>query len=184
VIKSITNIALLRGINVGGNNILKMSDLKTCFENLGFTNVRTYIQSGNVIFDAMQKPQELTRIIEAELTKRYKYKARAVVISAKQLKTAVYRAPKNFGKAPDTYRYDVIFLKPPLTAAEALVEIPVKKGVDEVFEGTDVLYFSRLIKKATQSKLSRVVALPIYQEMTIRNWNTTTKVLSLIEAQK
>ena len=48
-------LALLRGINVGGNNIIKMADLKACFENMGFTEVVTYIQSGNVLLDRLKK---------------------------------------------------------------------------------------------------------------------------------
>lgn len=50
-------VALLRGINVGGNNIIKMADLKTCFEEMGFANVVTYIQSGNVLFDSNETDQ-------------------------------------------------------------------------------------------------------------------------------
>ena len=68
-----------------------------------------------------------------------------------------------------------------LCAASVLNALTLKEGVDEVHAGKGVLYFSRLIAKATQSKISRIVSLPIYQEMTIRNWNTTTQLLNLIE---
>jgi len=54
--------------------------------------------------------------------------------------------------------------------------------VDEVSAGKGVLYFQRLISKATQSQLSRLIALPIYKSITIRNWNTTTKLLQLMQA--
>ena len=57
-----------------------------------------------------------------------------------------------------------------------------KQGVDQAHAGTGVLYFSRLISKASQSQLSRLVSLPIYKSMTIRNWNTTTKLLQLLES--
>ena len=75
-------LALLRGINVGGNNIIKMADLKACFESLGLTDVVTYIQSGNVIFKSAEKDKaKLTKMIEAGLSKRFNYEARLVVIS-------------------------------------------------------------------------------------------------------
>jgi uncharacterized protein (DUF1697 family) len=74
----------------------------------------------------------------------------------------------------------VIFLKDPLTADGAMKSMTVNPGVDRVFAGDGVLYFSRLTSKAAQSHLSRVVGKPEYQNMTIRNWNTTAKLLALM----
>lgn len=176
-------VALLRGINVGGKNLIKMPVLKASFENRGFTNVATYIQSGNVLFESTEKNLErLTRDIEKMLSAEFSYESRVVVVSHKQLKSAVERAPKGFGTKPAEYRYDVLFLKAPLTANEAMKSITTRDGVDEVFAGKGVIYFSRLIARATQSYVSRIVGLPVYQSMTIRNWNTTTKLLALMDA--
>lgn len=61
--------------------------------------------------------------------------------------------------------------------------VKVREGVDAAYKGKDVLYFSRLIAKAAQSYLSRLVGLPVYQSMTIRNWNTVTKLLGLAEGR-
>jgi uncharacterized protein (DUF1697 family) len=174
-------VALLRGINVGGNNVIKMTDLVGCFEDLGFAEVRSYIQSGNVLFRATARDSDqLTERIEVGLAKRFGYAATVVVRSRKQMTNIVSRAPQGFGSSPKTHRYDVLFLMPPLTGAKALRVLPRKAGVDEVFAGANEIYFSRLIKKATQSQLSRVVAMPIYKSITIRNWNTTTKLLQLM----
>ena len=107
-----------------------------------------------------------------------------MVRSFEQMSTVVHRAPKGFGEQPGAYRYDVIFLKHPLTVDEALQSVTAKPGVDRVFAGEEVLYFSRLISKATQSQLSRVVGKPAYQNMTIRNWNTTRKLLQLMEEMR
>lgn len=175
-------LALLRGINVGGNNIIKMADLKACFENLGLTDVVTYIQSGNVIFKSAEKDKaKLTSKIEAGLSKRFNYEARLVVISHKQLKQTVDDAPRGFGKEPDKFRYDVIFLKEPMTPKEAMKSVSVKEGVDNAYTGKDVLYFSRLTARASSSHLTKIIGTPAYQYMTIRNWNTTTKLLTLME---
>ena len=57
---------------------------------------------------------------------------------------------------------------------------PTRPGVDEAFAGRGVLYFSRLISRAAQSRLSKIVSLPIYQSMTMRNWNTTTMLLRMM----
>ena len=176
-------VALLRGINVGGKNLIKMTDLKACFEGLGFKEVRTYIQSGNVLFSAAGLSQaNLTKRIEETLSKTFNFQSRVVVRSLKQMKEIVTQAPKGFGSAPATYRYDVIFLKAPLIAARAMESVTTKEGVDRAIAGKGVLYFSRLISRAAQSHLTRTITMPVYQSMTIRNWNTTTKLLSMMEA--
>jgi uncharacterized protein (DUF1697 family) len=111
-------VSLLRGINVGGKNLIKMTDLAACFEALGFTEVRTYIQSGNVIFRADEADQaKLTSLLEEALSKIFNYDSRVVVRSCEEMKTIVTQAPGGFGSDPSTYRYDVIFLKEPLTAS-------------------------------------------------------------------
>src|SRR6266498_5352480 len=176
-------VALLRGINVGGKNLIKMTDLKNCFEDLGLKDVRTYIQSGNVLFSIAGTNQaKLTKQIEDALSKTFNYALRVVVRSRKQMKDIVTQAPKGFGSDPASYRYDVIFLKEPLTAAKAMKSVTTREGVDQAFAGKGVLYFSRLISKAAQSHLTRIITMPVYQSMTIRNWNTTIKLLNMLEA--
>ena len=175
-------VALLRGINVGGKNIIKMTELKACFEAEGFGDVATYIQSGNVLFKSNASGRaELTARIEDMLATAFHYQATVVLRSQRQLTAIVTHAPSGFGERPARYRYDVIFLKEPLTAKTALKSLLTKPGVDKAHAGTGVLCFSRLISKASQSRLSRVVSLPVYQSMTIRNWNTTTKLLRMMD---
>jgi uncharacterized protein (DUF1697 family) len=178
-------VALLRGINVGGSNPIRMSDLKACLEAGGLRDVTTYIQSGNVLFSAGRSSQlALVRQIEKSLSAQFAYQSRVVVRSFDQMRAIVKGAPAGFGGRPAAYRDDVIFLKEPLTAAEALDTVTAKPGVDRVVAGDGVLYFSRLISKAAQSRLSRIVGTPAYQNMTIRNWNTTSKLLALMEAMR
>jgi uncharacterized protein (DUF1697 family) len=174
-------VALLRGINVGGNNLIKMVALKACFEARGFRDVVTYLQSGNVVFTADGQAASLTAQVEAALCAAFKYPASVVLRSRKQIQDVVARAPRGFGAQPLRYRYDVIFLKAPLSAAAAIKGFPIKRGVDEAHAGTGVLYVSRLISKAAQSRISKLVTMPIYPRVTIRNWNTTSAVLRLLD---
>jgi uncharacterized protein (DUF1697 family) len=178
-------VALLRGINVGGKNAIPMPALKACFEENGFDDVRTYIQSGNVVFDAPSASQaELTRRIEGMLRRTFAhYDASVVLRSRSQMRSIVDRAPKGFGTEPSLYRYDVVFLKAPLTAKTAIKDVTTKEGVDRIWTGTGILYMSRLDSRAAQSRLNRIASLPVYKRMTIRNWNTTTKLRSLLEAE-
>jgi uncharacterized protein (DUF1697 family) len=177
-------LALLRGINVGGKNIIKMADLKAIFEAMGFSNVTTYIQSGNVLFQSAEMDKgALTDRIEKGLSKQFNYPARVVTVTQKELDAIVREAPDGFGKDGKSHRYDVIFLKEPLTPQEAMKNVGTKAGVDTAHAGRQALYFSRLIAKASQSHLTKIIGLPVYQNMTIRNWNTTTKLLALMETE-
>lgn len=174
-------VALLRGINVGGKNIIQMGALRNCFEKMGFTRVTSYIQSGNVVFCTHTQDTGMTEKIEHTLSKQFKYTSKVVLVSHAQLKATVKKAPKGFGEQPDLYRYDVIFLKHPTLPKDAFKEVKAKPGVDTVLIGKHVLYFSRLISKAPQSHLTKIIGTPVYQQMTIRNWNTTTRLLEIVE---
>lgn len=177
-------VALLRGINVGGRNVIRMADLAACFESNGFEDVSTYIQSGNVVFGSGDSSTKaLTTRIEDMLSATFGYEASIVLRSQAQMRAVVAGAPEGFGSDPATFRYDVIFLMPRLTASRALEGIETREGVDEVHPGRGVLYFSRLIARASQSRLTRLVSTPMYQSVTVRNWNTTSKLLTLMETR-
>ena len=178
-------VALLRGINVGGKNAIPMPALKASFEDAGFEDVGTYIQSGNVVFSGPSSSQTaLVERVERTIGKAFAhYDASVVVRSRSQMRAIVDKAPKGFGKEPATYRYDVCFLKPSVTAKQVVAAVPTKEGVDGIWAGTGVVYFSRLTSRATSSRLNRVASLPVYKQMTIRNWNTTTKLRELLDAE-
>ena len=174
-------VALLRGINVGGKNLIKMPALKECFESGGFEDVTTYIASGNVLFRATGSASALSSRIEKMLNKAFDYEATVMVRSRTQMRSVVEKAPKGYGTKPDTYLTDIAFLKEPLTASAALKQVPIKEGVDEVAAGPGVLYFSRLAKKASSSRMSRMTQLPLYKSMTLRTWRTTNRLLQLMD---
>jgi uncharacterized protein (DUF1697 family) len=177
-------VALLRGINVGGKNIIKMADLKDCLSACGFANVATYIQSGNVLFEAHEIDQAKIGLkVNETLAKTFGYRTPVLLRSYRELSEIVARAPEGFGSELETYRYEVIFLRAPFSSAEAMESVVTREGVDVVTPGVGVLYFRRLISRASQSYISRLVAMPAYQSMSIRNWNTTTKLLALMEAR-
>ncbi len=175
------HVALLRGINVGGHNIIRMADLRASFEAMGFTEVQTYIQSGNVLFSThlLDKPK-LTRAIETTLGETFDYASSVVLVSSRELENVIGQAPSGFGKHPDRYRYDVLFVKEPLTTDEAFEQMVTKPGVDAAHAGEHALYFRRLISKAAQSHLTKLIQLPVYRNITIRNWNTTTRLLAML----
>jgi uncharacterized protein (DUF1697 family) len=175
-------LALLRGINVGGNNIIKMNYLKRLFEELNFSDVKTYIQSGNILFKDFESDRiKVSEKIKKALLEKLDNKIDVMILTFSDMKKIVNEKPDKFGEENEKYRYDIMFLLDPLTAKEAVKEIKTRDGVDEIYEGNKIIYFQRLIGKITKSHISKIVGTPIYQKITIRNWNTTKKLYELME---
>jgi len=176
-----TYLALLRGINVGGRNRILMADLRAFFESTGQEDVRTYIQSGNVLFRSGATDREALRAeLERLLAEVFDYAATVELRDAAGMEAVVEAAPPGFGSDPDAYRYDVYFLLPPLRPEEALEALTLREGVDGAWCGPGVVYTSRVMALASRSGLARIVSHPFYRRMTIRNWNTTTRLLEML----
>jgi uncharacterized protein (DUF1697 family) len=175
-------LILLRGINVGGKNLVKMADLRATFEEAGFADVATYIASGNVLFRApRQRREELAARIEAKLIERFGIELKVVLLTEAQLRAVVEGAPRGAGSK--SHLWDVLFVRRPLTVKKAFGVVELREGVDRAWAGKGVVYFSRLAAKATSSRLSKLVSRPEYQNMTVRSWSTTTKLLTLMESR-
>jgi uncharacterized protein (DUF1697 family) len=176
-------IVLLRGINVGGKNKVPMAALKKCLTDLGYDDVVTYIASGNVLVRSNKKPDAIKKEVEAVLPKHFRLDTdllKVLVLTGAELRRVVAKKPKGFGDSPTKYHSDVIFLIG-FPVPEALKSFKPKEGVDRVWPGPGAIYSARLSAKRTQSRLNRVMGTPSYQHMTIRNWNTVTKLVSLLD---
>jgi uncharacterized protein (DUF1697 family) len=176
-----TYVVLLRGINVGGKNKVSMAGLKKCLDELGFSSVRTYIASGNVILKSNRRADAIRAKIERALPHSFKLHSeliKALVLTRSQLQAVVDNKPRGFGERPGRYHSDAIFLMG-IASREALSVFSPREGVDEVWPGPGVIYSQRLSSLRTKSRLSRIVAAPAYKFMTIRNWNTTTTLLQM-----
>ena len=174
---------LLRGINVGGKNKISMAELKACLEKNNFKDVVTYIQSGNVIVSSNLTQSEIGPTIERLLVKHFKLDSeliKVLVLNHGQIKTIVEKKPKEFGEHPDRHHSDVIFLIG-INQKEALTVFSPKEGIDAIWPGEGVIYSQRLSELRTKSRLNKIIGTVPYQSMTIRNWNTTVKLLELIE---
>jgi uncharacterized protein (DUF1697 family) len=174
-------LALLRGINVGGNNIIRMKDLKETIESNGFQQVVTYIQSGNVVFDSEEKDKKLiTEKLEKLLSKTFNYQASIVLLSKEQFESILKNVPTTWEKQHDLRCY-LAFIKEPITTEQVLKEIRLKGGVDFVKEGNGVIYMSTLLSGITKSGFTKLISTKVYKELTMRNYNTTQKLLELME---
>src|SRR4030066_1478636 len=178
-----TYVVLLRGINVGGKNTIPMTRLKDCLEELGYSGVSTYIASGNVILKTRQRPDQTKTRIERALPTRFQLDSdliRALVLTPDQLRAVIDNKPRGFGERPEKDHSDGIFLIG-IDSTQAMSAFNPREGVDRGWPGNGVIYSQRLSSLRTKSRLNRVLATPQYKYMTIRSWNTTTKLHDLVK---
>lgn len=173
---------LLRGINVGGNNVIPMASLRGEFEAMGFRDPQTYIQTGNVLVGSTRKRgvAAVTRI-ERHLSQAFGYDARVVVRDAEQMAAIVDAMPKAWDPNDRSLRHNVLFLTDH-ASAEALVEgIVVDPAIESVATGPHAVYWSAPMSTITRSKMIKLSAHPLYPEVTIRNARVTLKLFELLQ---
>jgi uncharacterized protein (DUF1697 family) len=176
------HLALLRGINVGGHNVIRMSDLRQAFEDMGFTDVRTYIQSGNVLFGARESTARITDRIEKDLSKRFGYAARTVVKSKRQYVEAMKRAPAGWGKDASR-KHNAIFAGAGMRTTAILRQLPsLRDELEEATCGPGVIFWSGSKKSLSRTTMMKIAKLPVYDELTVRNHNTALALLRLLDA--
>lgn len=175
-------LILLRGINVGGKNKISMTQLSQLLKEEGFKNVTTYIQSGNVLVQSNLDVISLREKFETLLSKKFQFDSqiRVLVLTHNQLKDVIDNKPKGFGEKPNIYHSDVMFLLD-INSNQVLSVFSPKEGVDRIWPGKGVIYSQRLSSQRSKSRLNKIIGTIFYKSMTIRNWNTTTKLLKMIE---
>src|SRR5215211_1327190 len=174
-------VALLRGVNVGGNNMISMKSLKESFEALGFAGVTTYINSGNIIFATKEADaRKLEKKIEQMLARDYQLTSKVVVRSLAEMETLVQSLPKNWN-SDSAWRYNVIFLRHTIDSEEILDELEVRKDIEEVFYRPGTLLWSSLMSALKGTEMLKFSSRKMAQEITVRNTNTTRKLCDLMK---
>ncbi|HEX7330440.1 MAG TPA: DUF1697 domain-containing protein [Pyrinomonadaceae bacterium] len=174
-------VALLRGVNVGGNNMISMRALKESFETMGFANVSTYINSGNILFQSKEAdPRKLEKKIEQMLSSDYQLDSKVVIRSLAEMEELVKALPRKWGDNSD-FRYNVVFLRHSIDSEKVLDELPVNSDIEEIVYRPGTLLWSLQASEATRSKFAKLASRKIYKDMTIRNLNTTRKLHDLMK---
>lgn len=175
------HIALLRGINVGGNKKVSMAKLKELFQSLGFQNVSTYINSGNVLFESDEKSdKKLVSIIEQSLFEHFGFEIQVVVRSLDEIKKIAKAIPETWQNNTEQ-RTDILFLWEDFDNKKTLDLIQQTVGVDTLIytKGAIIWHFDR--KHYTKSSMHKFIGTTVYKKMTARNVNTVRKLLKLSE---
>jgi uncharacterized protein (DUF1697 family) len=169
-------VGLLRGINVGGNNRVEMPKLKRAFESLGFLNVSTYINTGNVIFETDKK--DLEEIIEKALKKAFGLPLRIVIRDAKNIKKLCKDIPRGFENNTEQ-KTDILFLWDEYNNKKSLTLIK-KTKVDTLKYIDGAVVWNVQKKYLTKSGMRGFTGSVIYKHMTARNINTVRKLNELL----
>lgn len=177
-----TYISILRGINVGGQKKIKMSDLQTLYENLHFTDVTTYIQSGNVIFSTNDTTiDSISKKIEQAIFKKYKFEVPVIIRTQEEMSEVLSSNPFLKQKDIDIERLYVTFLneKPSQASVSALESLDYSPDKFSIKNKEIFLYCPNSYGKTKfnnnffESKLKL--------QATTRNWNTVTTLVEMTE---
>ncbi|MES2087584.1 MAG: DUF1697 domain-containing protein [Patescibacteria group bacterium] len=176
-------VALLRGINVGGNSKVEMPRLRKVFEALGFKNVSTYINSGNVIFDGKERGHlELAQEIEKALQDHFGFAVRSVVRNAKNIEKISKNIPLDWTNDTKT-KTDILFLWEEFDTKSSLNLIVAHPEVDKLKYIDGAIIWSLDRKGYTKSGMRKFIGTPLYKHMTARNVNTVRKLASLMKSK-
>ena len=183
-IETMKYVALLRGVNVGGNGMISMITLRENFVKAGFKNVSTYINSGNVFFSSNEKDaRKLEQKIETLLTKKHDLKSRVIIRSFSEIERLVKKLPKAWD-ADKRWRRNIIFLSHSIDSKKIVEELHPKPDIETVAYLPGTLIWSALIKKLTQTTMLKFSRAEMYKEVTVRNPNTLRKIYELMKEDK
>lgn len=173
-------VALLRGINVGGKARVEMPRLKKVFEDLGFTSVATYINSGNVVFhEAKRQHGDLATIIEAAIEKEFGFAVKVVVRSQKDIEAIAKAMPSSWQNDADM-KCDVMFLWEEYDKPDVIQGLTIKPELEDVKYVAGAILWRVDRQNVTRSGIMKLVGTPLYKHMTIRNCNTFRKIDSML----
>jgi uncharacterized protein (DUF1697 family) len=164
-------IALLRGINVGGNKKVEMKRLKILFESSGCKNVSTYINSGNIIFESNKERNALKEETEKNLKKEFGFDIPVLIKTKQEIKKIADAIPKTWQNNSEQ-RTDVAFLFKEIDSKAIINILPVKKKFINIKYIRGAIFWNVKRENVNKSHLVKIISHKIYQSMTVRNVNT------------
>jgi uncharacterized protein (DUF1697 family) len=173
-------VAFLRGVNMGGNNMVNMKKLKASMESHGFEKVVTYINSGNVLFESAEKDvAKLELEIEKMLAEEHLARSKVMIRNLRQMQSLV-KAIEALGDE-SIWRHNVVFLSRASNSKKILEQLKLKEDIEKVMYLPGVLLWSVKHGHMGKSRLGRLSGLALYQEMSARNTNTPRNVHALMK---
>lgn len=171
--------ALLRGINVGGHNKIDMKQLKNAFEQAGMASVKTYINSGNIVFSDERPKEGVAAVLEAVILSDFGLHIKVLVYTLDEFRIIAEAVPKEWTN-DDQLKSDVLFLWQQIDSEAILGQLPLKPEIDRVQYVPGAILWSVDRDMVTKSGMAKIVGTKLYKLMTIRNVNTVRKIHALM----
>jgi uncharacterized protein (DUF1697 family) len=171
-------VALLRGINVGKGARVPMKTLRGLLEGLGLTEVITYLNSGNVVFESELGASELTRLIEAELERAFGERVPTLVKTSAEMIAIAESIPSEWGNNDREQTY-VAYLFRDVASPDLVSELPVKRQFMSIFYAHEAIVWNIKREDYNRSQITKIVGHSSYARMTTRNVNTARKLAAL-----
>ncbi|MGM0898582.1 MAG: DUF1697 domain-containing protein [Bacillota bacterium] len=171
--------ALLRGINVGGNNKINMKELKETFEQAGMSAVKTYINSGNIIFKDDRDKEQVMVLLEEAIFAHFGLRIKVLVYSFDEYSRIAEAVPAEWAN-DDRLKSDVLFLWEQAEDESVLEQLPLKPDIDRVKYVPGAVLWSVDRDKVTRSGLAKIAGTKMYKLVTVRNVNTVRKIYGLM----
>jgi uncharacterized protein (DUF1697 family) len=171
-------VALLRGINVGTSVRVPMKALKELLEGLGLSDVVTYLNSGNVVFESGLGAAELTRLIEDGLERAFGAKVPTLVKTSAEMIAIAESIPAEWGNDAGEQTY-VAYLFGDVDRPELVSELPVKTEFMSIFHVPGAIVWNIKREDYNRSQITKIVGHSSYGRMTTRNVNTARKLAAL-----
>jgi len=178
-----TYVALLRGINVGGKSKVEMSRLKTTFESLGHNAVKTFINSGNVIFTSdSTNTKKIVDQIERGIEKDFNLKIKVILRDLLTMKKTTEALPESWMNDA-TMKCDVMFLWEDIDTPDIMKQLPeIHSEFEEIKYTPGAVLWRSDRHFARKSKMYTIISTELYKKMTIRNCNSVRKIYALMQA--
>jgi uncharacterized protein (DUF1697 family) len=174
-------VALLRGINVGGNNKVDMKLLKETFIQIGMDSVITYINSGNVVFiDRKHTKAEIASLLEQAILRDFNLAIKVLIRSIDDFEPMMEILPQSW-KNDNDMKCDVLFLWEEVDKETLLAELEIKPNIDSVKYSPGAILWSVDKRNVAKSGLMKIVGTALYKKMTVRNVNTTRKIYEIMQ---
>ena len=174
-------IALLRGINISGKNKIVMSELKKEFDNLGYQEITTYLNSGNVIFETdLEDKNAIKNNIQLMIKDKFNFDIPTYIITSQELKELLNHSPEWWGKDDKEIYDNIIFIIPPTTYSEVFNTIGCPNEYEKIQEHKNNIFWSFDLKNYRKSNWwSKTASTDISDKITIRTANTMRKILEI-----
>jgi uncharacterized protein (DUF1697 family) len=176
-----THLALLRGINVGGNALIRMAELRAALEADGFADVRTYIASGNVLLAAPGAGEdEIAARVERVIAAAFGLEVEVAARTAERWRTAIGAAPDWWG-ADASWKHNALVLLGDAAAGEVVEQIgELKRDLERLAAGDGVVFHSVSVAGFGRARTGKLASMPVYRAMTVRNHRTALKLAELL----